>query len=204
MGSRRSLARPLCLGAPDAEHEREYRQASNDGRRYLLKAAAQARRGDCGQAIQSLATGANRIGSALTHGTGIRPWPEVHKGLLTAQRSAVEIVARSCKLPSSTLSGTRSAWRGTQLPAFTISEASRRVGVYARDAKKLPPRERRQQYGFAFDNLIAHAEEQRQDDLDDSRASWATAAQKRKAKERADEWAAIIRRAREAAAGIRR
>lgn len=88
------------LGASDAEHSDAYATAIRDGRRYLLRATAMARRGDCGQAIEALAIGANRIGSAVTHGTGVRPWDEAVKGPLSSQRSAIEDVARFCARPS--------------------------------------------------------------------------------------------------------
>lgn len=99
------------LGSSEEAPEMAFQQASNDGRRHLLKAAAQARRGDCGQAVENLAIGANRIGSALTHGASLRAWPEPTKSLMTAQRAAVADVARFCRLTPSGLSGAASRRR---------------------------------------------------------------------------------------------
>lgn len=104
----RAPRRRQALGDSASEREHEFQQASTDGRRILLKAAAQARRGECAQAISNLAVGANRIGSALAHSIGLRSYPEPQKSLLTAQRSGAEIVTRFCKpapCPPAALSG---------------------------------------------------------------------------------------------------
>jgi len=86
------------LGAPADEHESGFQQDARDGHRYFLRAAAKARRGECNAAVHDLATGAQRIGSALAHGRGLRAWPEPTKSLVTTQQRAVDDVARFCKL----------------------------------------------------------------------------------------------------------
>lgn len=104
---RHSMVPPSwSLGSSDNEHEQALRQDTRDGHRLLLKAAAQARRGECGRAVESLAIGANRIGSAMSHGAGLRPWPEPQQSLIRAQKTAVAEVARFCKLAPGGLDGT--------------------------------------------------------------------------------------------------
>lgn len=93
------------LGADDRDHAVAFEQARRDGHRYLLRATGAARQGDCSKAIDALAVGSNRIGSALTHGVGLQAWPEPTKSLMTAQRAAVADVARFCQLAPKGLGG---------------------------------------------------------------------------------------------------